>query len=261
MLKVCQCINSLDVEEKAKLKLEKESRQKSKQIEKELKKSGAVFKQTIKLLLLGTGESGKSTILKQMRIIHISKFSESEKLEKINDIKSNIRDSILSILDAMERLDIKFENTSLLEQREYVYENIDSLFSVHSTSFHPVTSSSPSVEDAQTASLSNNNKNITTTTINNNNNVNNTNNTSKSLHLNKSNSINQKLEKLWDCIEALWKDGGVKKCARRGNEYHLIDSAQYFLDRIHLIRSVQYLPDEQDILRCRVIICVLFYFY
>ena len=79
-------------------------------------------------MLLGIGDSGKSTILKQVRIIHISKFNEQERLKKVNDIKSNIRDSVLSILDAMERLQITFDDPTLVEAREYVYDNIDLFF-------------------------------------------------------------------------------------------------------------------------------------
>lgn len=48
----------------------------------------------VKLLLLGAGESGKSTIVKQMRILHINGFNEAEKREKIQDIRRNVRDSI-----------------------------------------------------------------------------------------------------------------------------------------------------------------------
>lgn len=34
------------------------------------------FNETNKILLLGTGESGKTTIIKQMKILHINGFSE-----------------------------------------------------------------------------------------------------------------------------------------------------------------------------------------
>lgn len=47
------------------------------------------------MLLLGAGESGKSTIVKQMRILHVNGFSEKEKKQKIEDIKKNIRDAII----------------------------------------------------------------------------------------------------------------------------------------------------------------------
>ena len=48
-------------------------------------------------------------------------------------------------------------------------------------------------------------------------------------------------------------DNNVKKCSKRGNEFHLIDSAHYFLDRINIIKQKEYIPDDQDILRCRVL--------
>lgn len=140
MRKICQCIygDIGDAEEKEREREAKELRKRSREIDKRLKSDGALFKQTIKLLLLGTGESGKSTVLKQMRIIHISKFSEQERLLKVNDIKSNIRDSILSILDAMERFKIQFESPAsqietLAAAREYVYDNIDLIFTQSTT--------------------------------------------------------------------------------------------------------------------------------
>ena len=46
----------------------------------------------------GAGESGKSTIVKQMRILHVNGFDEAEKRKKIQDIKRNLRDAIVSII-------------------------------------------------------------------------------------------------------------------------------------------------------------------
>jgi guanine nucleotide-binding protein G(i) subunit alpha len=42
----------------------------SRKIDEKLKLEGIDFRRQVKLLLLGTGESGKSTILKQLKVIH-----------------------------------------------------------------------------------------------------------------------------------------------------------------------------------------------
>lgn len=73
---------------------EREQRKVNKQIDEQLQKEKQVLRATHRLLLLGAGESGKSTIVKQMRILHINGFNEKEKKEKIADIRRNVRDSI-----------------------------------------------------------------------------------------------------------------------------------------------------------------------
>ena len=55
---------------------EKQQRKKSQKIEKELVKDRRKYKATQRLLLLGAGESGKSTIVKQMRILHVNGFNK-----------------------------------------------------------------------------------------------------------------------------------------------------------------------------------------
>ena len=55
---------------------EKQQRKKSKKIEEELVKDRRKYKATQRLLLLGAGESGKSTIVKQMRILHVNGFDK-----------------------------------------------------------------------------------------------------------------------------------------------------------------------------------------
>uniref|UniRef100_A0A8C7LUQ9 Guanine nucleotide-binding protein G(s) subunit alpha n=1 Tax=Oncorhynchus kisutch TaxID=8019 RepID=A0A8C7LUQ9_ONCKI len=50
------------------------------------------------------GESGKSTIVKQMRILHVNGFNAEEKKQKIHDIKNNIKEAIETIVAAMSTL-------------------------------------------------------------------------------------------------------------------------------------------------------------
>lgn len=80
---------------------EKIKREANKRIEKQLAKDKQTYRATHRLLLLGAGESGKSTIVKQMRILHVDGFGTDEKKQKIDDIKKNIRDAILTITGAM----------------------------------------------------------------------------------------------------------------------------------------------------------------
>jgi len=53
-------------------------------------------------------------------------------------------------------------------------------------------------------------------------------------------------------IEELWEDGGVRDCYQRSNEFQLHDSAPYFFAAIRRLAVPNYLPTEEDVLRCRV---------
>lgn len=48
----------------------------SQELDKQLQAVHKQFENAIKILLLGTGESGKTTIIKQMKILHINGFTE-----------------------------------------------------------------------------------------------------------------------------------------------------------------------------------------
>uniref|UniRef100_A0A8C5CLT7 Guanine nucleotide-binding protein G(s) subunit alpha n=1 Tax=Gadus morhua TaxID=8049 RepID=A0A8C5CLT7_GADMO len=83
---------------------DKAQREANKKIEKQLQKDKQIYRATHRLLLLGAGESGKSTIVKQMRILHVNGFNAEEKKQKINDIKNNIKEAIETIVAAMSTL-------------------------------------------------------------------------------------------------------------------------------------------------------------
>ena len=76
-------------------------------IDRQLKKDYAKNAKIAKLLLLGAGESGKSTIVKQMKLLYpvnnrdSAGFSEDEKEETKFAIYSNILDSIMALLHAV----------------------------------------------------------------------------------------------------------------------------------------------------------------
>jgi len=60
---------------------DKELKAKNKQIEKTINADRTKQQKSVNLLLLGAGDSGKSTIAKQMKIIHLNGFTEEERKE------------------------------------------------------------------------------------------------------------------------------------------------------------------------------------
>lgn len=76
------------------------------------------------ILDIGAGESGKSTLLKQMRIIHEGSFPESERKSYREIVFNNVIDSMKSIIGAMNgKLKIQLSD----EENRPAFELIDSL--------------------------------------------------------------------------------------------------------------------------------------
>lgn len=83
-----------------------DAKQRNEVIDNQLKKDRMMMRNEIKMLLLGAGESGKSTILKQMKLIHEGSYSNKERETYKEIIYSNTVQSMHVILDAMEMMGI-----------------------------------------------------------------------------------------------------------------------------------------------------------
>ncbi|ORX84063.1 guanine nucleotide binding protein, alpha subunit [Basidiobolus meristosporus CBS 931.73] len=79
-------------------------------IENQLKNDRITHKNDVKMLLLGAGESGKSTLIKQMKLIHEGSYSVDEREAYREVIFSNAAQSMRVILEAMEIMEISLEN-------------------------------------------------------------------------------------------------------------------------------------------------------
>ncbi|KAJ6635568.1 Guanine nucleotide-binding protein G(q) subunit alpha [Pseudolycoriella hygida] len=99
---------------------EKEQRRIHRLIENEIKKQKRNSKRELKLLFLGTGESGKSTFMKQMRIIHGTGYSEADKKDFIQLIYQNIFAAIQNLIQAMEILNIPYEKNENRKVAEFL---------------------------------------------------------------------------------------------------------------------------------------------
>jgi len=102
----------------SKIEGDKEARQKNNQIDKQLRKDAEAERKHVKLLLLGAGESGKSTIAKQMKILHQDGFSDAERRNFKPVVYANTVQSMVAILKAMEALEISFGDEGCLDDAQ-----------------------------------------------------------------------------------------------------------------------------------------------
>jgi len=87
-------------------KLSKEDEARNKEIERSLAEDRKKISTEVKLLLLGAGESGKSTIAKQMKIIHLHGFTADERLTYKSIIYNNVVASMKALVIAAREKDI-----------------------------------------------------------------------------------------------------------------------------------------------------------
>ncbi|XP_039567843.1 guanine nucleotide-binding protein G(t) subunit alpha-2 [Passer montanus] len=106
---------------------DKEMAKRSKELEKKLQEDADKEAKTVKLLLLGAGESGKSTIVKQMKIIHQDGYTEEECMEFKSIIYGNILQSILAIIRAMSTLGIDYAESSCADEGRLLFNLADSI--------------------------------------------------------------------------------------------------------------------------------------
>ncbi|XP_072298300.1 guanine nucleotide-binding protein G(o) subunit alpha-like [Eucyclogobius newberryi] len=101
-LQMCMgmCLKQHVTDERKKAKL------KSSQIELELSKQAKIEANVVKILLLGTAESGKSTLIKQIKLIHSHGFSEQELLSFKPAVFDNLLTSMKCVLRGMGMLRI-----------------------------------------------------------------------------------------------------------------------------------------------------------
>ncbi|THH29678.1 hypothetical protein EUX98_g4511 [Antrodiella citrinella] len=89
---------------------DREAQQRSQEIDKQIEEDSRKFKKECKILLLGSGESGKSTIVKQMKIIHQNGYTKDELLTYRTTIYRNLLESAKNILLAMRKIGVDCQN-------------------------------------------------------------------------------------------------------------------------------------------------------
>jgi GTPase SAR1 family protein len=142
----------------------------------------------IKLLLLGAGESGKSTIFKQMKVIYGEQYSEAERKQQLPTIYCNV-------LQAMK----------VLIEQAVTLNMVDGIKAKNE--FNQIRG----IDENEVINVS-----------------------------------------IGDAIKALWADPGIQAVWGRRSEFQIIESVQFYFNKIDQIKLPDYLPDKDDILYSRV---------
>jgi len=107
------CFSAVDVNENTKI------------IDKKIKADKFKRKAEIKLLLLGGSESGKSTVLKQMRILNRKNFKDDERIQYRVIIHMNITQSAKLLIELAELMKIPIKNDKAVNTIKNFKDKID----------------------------------------------------------------------------------------------------------------------------------------
>jgi len=135
-----------------------EDRLASKQIESQLHKDKSARKKALKLLLLGAGESGKSTVCKQVRKLHCHEFSQLELHNFKNQIYVNIFQSLAIVTQSLAVKGLKLQDPEL-QNTAKLFVNVYDIMQMNEELFFKVTPSAlqklwqdPNVQEEVTCS-------------------------------------------------------------------------------------------------------------
>eukprot|EP00795_Rhopilema_esculentum_P003758 gene3758-15039_t len=103
----------------------KEQKRINDEIERQIRRDRRDARRELKLLLLGTGESGKSTFIKQMRIIHGQGYTEEDRRGYSKLVYQNIFQAIQALTRAMDMLKIPYSKPDPHEQYAMTVLNVN----------------------------------------------------------------------------------------------------------------------------------------
>jgi len=142
-----------------------------------------------KLLLLGAGGSGKSTLFKQMISIYGKGFSDADRAGYAKIISENIITAMKTLCQQAQMMG--FPVDAAAQAKDFMELEFKDRGSIKITKLH--------------AAL----------------------------------------------VRTLWNDPGIKRTFEKQSNFQLVDSAQYFFERVDEVATDGYTPTDQDVFRCR----------
>ncbi|GAA6001713.1 hypothetical protein JCM10207_002279 [Rhodosporidiobolus poonsookiae] len=189
----------------------KAEKERSHAIDRQLDDDAKKYRRECKILLLGSGESGKSTIVKQMKIIHQNGYSRDEMLLFRLTIHKNILDSAQGLVVALRRFK--------MEPTEEVNRVFADKIMEHRLEADTYSTASPVLTHSPPAAVGGNNGGLSPEIVR--------------------------------AIDSLWHDPIIPSVLDRQSDFYLMDSASYFFDEIKRIGASGYVPSEADVLHAR----------
>ncbi|KAK6462255.1 guanine nucleotide binding protein, alpha subunit [Scheffersomyces coipomensis] len=179
----------------------------------------------IKILLLGSGESGKSTVVKQMKILHQNGYSKSELQEYKPFVYKNILDCIKNVINAIIDLQPELINKSndsnLINDQEVEQNEVDSVEKYEGKGLKKHVLEYDDLNEVLDYDFSIDSEQVFNP------------------------DIAKKIKQIYNTPEVQYF---IK--FQQGN-FYLIDSTDYLLSDIDRITNPDYLPSVNDILRTR----------
>ncbi|ORY51666.1 G protein alpha subunit [Rhizoclosmatium globosum] len=221
----------------------------------------AKFQQTVKMLLLGAGETGKSTILKQFKLIYGTGYTEEERIGYKTAILANVVTCAKALVYAMDSLKIPygFEPPPLKETASGAF---GSAFRSHASLNQPEKESgdtgsvrslnegkelgrvAKSAEEAYYAAGGENRQSGPSPKAAQ---------VIRGCEMSFCFGIDESVpEEVIESIKTVWQDSGIQYCYSRANEFQLFDCCAYFLNDLDRITDPKYIPTDSDILNSRV---------
>lgn len=191
-------------------------------INKELNKDRGVYDKHKKILFLGSGGAGKSTVFKQLRQIHGEGFSDEDRKDFIPHIHAQLINEMKSALKIYIDYNLRQKQREKKEQNEYEDDEEDDLLLFDNLVLNSSEINNTEAADKLLAYQYN----------------------KKECYID---------EEVIECIKSLWNEDIIREIYDKRNITRLETSSAHFWEKLDDIKMINYLPTEQDILLCRLI--------
>lgn len=195
-------------------------------INRELNKDKSHLSKHKKILFLGSGGCGKSTVFKQLRQIHGDGFSNKDKKEFIKHIHSQIINQMKSALNVYINYNLRQQQREKKENDDVSSYGDDDQYIDELLIFDKITLESSQITNMECAD--------------------------KILNYTFNKKQNELDNDIIDAIKLLWNEPIIKEIYNKRNITKIETSSAHFWNKLDEIKDESYLPTHQDILLCRL---------